>query len=177
MKASEAKELFRMRAQGFFDGYEVVFANQSRTAKPAIPLVTIAFGNVKRPQAPTYTISDGEAQGHYLSRLSIVVDLFTNGKPITDEDGKIAAYENTAMDEMLAFCDFVNGMNTAEWCQANNLSVLIESDAQDLTGAVNDNNYEYRARQEMYLYFMQDTDSSVTDNVGYFSDVSITNDP
>ena len=172
MKASDAKEYFRTLAVGFFRGYEVTFAHQSRAAKPEIPLVTIAFGNVKRPNSPNYEIDGGVLKGHYLSRLSVVVDLFTNGKMISDTYGNIA-YENTAMDEMLSFVDYVNGVVAVDWCHARNMAILVDSDAQDLTGAVNDNNYEYRARQEMFLYFTQDTNWLVTDDVGYFTDVSI----
>lgn len=177
MKISEAKELFRQWTAHYFEGYEVKIANQSRTAKPTVPLVTIAFGNVKRPQAPNYELEDGELNGHYLSRLNIVVDLFTNGKPITDEGGSMVVYENTAMDELLSFCDFLNGLVTVNWCESNDLAILIDTEAQDLTDIVNDNNYQYRARQELSLYYTQDTDTRITDNVGYFTDVSITEEP
>ena len=171
MKASEAKELFRTWTEKFFSGYEVVYTNQSRAAKPAVPLVTIAFGNAKRPPAPTYTIEDGSLEGHYQSRVSVVIDLFTNGRPITDDTG-ITAYENTALDEMLAYCDYLNGVITTQWCRKHNLAILIEKEAQDITGAVNDNNYEYRARQELYLYYMHRTDRGINET-GYFEETNI----
>lgn len=160
MKASEAKELFRQRSKEFFKGYSVIFSKQSRTPKPNIPLVTLSPGNVKRPQAANYDIQDGESVGHYLSRLTIVVDLFTNGTPIT-ENGQIVAYENTAMDEILDFADYINSQKTVEWCLKNDVSLLIDGDAQDLTGIVNDNNYEYRSRLTVLMYFTQNTASTI----------------
>ena len=79
MRVGQAKELFRALTQQYFGGANVVFANQSRTAKQKEPLVVLTPGNVHRPQAPNYTFVDGEVVGHYLSRFSITVDLFTNG--------------------------------------------------------------------------------------------------
>ena len=35
------------------------------------------------------------------------------------------------------------------------MSILIDGDVQDLTGVVNDTNYEYRARMSVLLYFTQ----------------------
>lgn len=160
MKAEEAKELFRSRTKEFFQDYEVVFANQSRTAKPTIPLVTLRFGNVKRPYFSTRTLNEGIIEGHYLSRISVTVDLFTNGSPVKDDEDETVAYANTAIDEMLTYCDFINSPQTVDWCTENNISIGVEGDAQDMTGIVNDNNYEYRAKQEMFLYYMHDTGTS-----------------
>lgn len=101
MRVGQAKELFRALTQQYFGGANVVFANQSRTAKQKVPLVVLTPGNVHRPQAPNYTFVDGEVVGHYLSRFSITVDLFTNGSPVVDEvSGKTVAYEDNAVDDM-----------------------------------------------------------------------------
>lgn len=173
MKASEAKELFRQIAKGFFRNYTVIFSKQSRTPKPQVPLVTLSPGNVSRPQSANYEIQDGEPIGHYLSRLTIVVDLFTNGEPIT-ENGTIVAYENIAMDEILAFADYINSIKTVDFCHQHDVSLLIDGDAEDLTGIVNDTNYEYRSRLRVQMYFTQDTASTIgIENVGSFSDEDI----
>ena len=117
MRVSQAKELFRSLTAQYFDGAEVTFTRQSRAAKPRIPLVTITPGNVKRPLAPVYKEIDGEVVGYYLSRISMQVDLFTNGLPVVDDEtGQTVAYENTAMDDMLAFADFLNSQYAIEWC-------------------------------------------------------------
>lgn len=104
MRVGQAKELFRALTQQYFGGANVVFANQSRTAKQKEPLVVLTPGNVHRPQAPNYTFVDGEVVGHYLSRFSIMVDLFTNGSPVVDEvSGKVVAYEDNAVDDTRAY--------------------------------------------------------------------------
>jgi hypothetical protein len=94
--------------------------------------------------------------GYYQSRISMQVDLFTHGLPVVDEEtGQIVAYENTAMDDMLAFADFLNSQYAIEWCHSNDVAISFDGDAQDLTGLVNDNNYEFRSRLPVLFYFTQ----------------------
>lgn len=174
MKITDAKRLFKERTEAFFQGYNVIYAQQSRSPKPAVPLVTLAFGNVQRPLAPI-DVSDetGELVGFYLSRVSVVIDLFTNGRPVT-HDGSVIAYENTAMEEMLSFADYLNAPRTVDWCHRNDISILIDRDPQDLTGIVNDNFFEYRARLEITLSYTQDTLSTIgTGDIGYFSQAEV----
>lgn len=174
MKASEAKELFRQLAEEFFNGSAVViFTNQSRVAKPQIPLIVLAPGNVSRPQAAnTETNDDGVIVGYYLSTMPIIIDLFTNGREIRDDNDEVVAYENTAMDEALAFADYLNSPRCVAWCNTHDLSILIDAPAQDLTGIVNDTNYEYRSRLEVLLSFTQETDHGIGD-MGFTSNVVI----
>lgn len=154
MRVSEVNRLFRELTEEFFASANVVFANQSRTAKSKIPLVTIRPGNVKRPHSPSYMMLDGVSVGYYQSRISFTVDLFTHGSPVYKGD-TIVAYENTALDDMLSYADFINSEHTVEWCRDKDVSILIEGDAQDLTGIVNDNNYEFRSRLTVLFYFTQ----------------------
>lgn len=155
MRLSTAKELFHTLTQRYFAGAEVVFAKQSRAAKMELALVTLTFGNVKRTWDPVRCDVDGTGVAAYPSRVSVVVDLFTNGSPVKDEAGNTFAYENTAMDDMLAFADFLGSQFVVDWCNRNDLAVLIDGDVQDLTGLVNDNNYEFRSRMNLMLHFTQ----------------------
>lgn len=155
MRLATAKELFRALTQRYFAGANVVFARQSRAAKMDIPLVTLTFGNVKRSWDSVRSEVDGHTVAAYASRVSIVVDLFTHGSPVLDDDGKPFAYENTAVDDMLAYVDFLGSQFVTDWCHRNDMSLMIEGDVQDLTGLVNDNNYEYRSRLNLMLHFTQ----------------------
>lgn len=156
MRLTTAKELFRGLAGRYFAGAKVVFAKQSRAAKVDIPLVTLSFGNVKRPWDSVRYEIDGDTVAAYPSRVSVVVDLFTHGAPVTDGEGKLFAYENTAMDDMLSFADFLGSQYVVDWCNQNDLAITIDGDPQDLTGLVNDNNYEYRSRLNLWLCFTQE---------------------
>lgn len=156
MRVSQVKELFRQLTKTYFAGATVTFTRQSRAAKSNVPLVTITLGNVNRPLHPVYTEVDGVQVGSYLSRISITVDLFTHGEPVIDDaTGVAVAYENTAMDDMLAFADFLGSQYVIEWCRVNDVSVCVDGDVMDVTGLVNDNNYEFRSRLNVMFYFTQ----------------------
>ena len=86
MRVSQAKELFRSLTAEYFVGAEVTFTRQSRAAKPPLALVTITPGNVKRPLNPAYKEIGGQLVGHYQSRISMQVDLFTHGLPVIDDE-------------------------------------------------------------------------------------------
>lgn len=154
MRVSQAKELFRQLTKRYFADATVTFTRQSRVAKPKIPLITLTPGAVRRPAHPVYKVINGIEVAHYESRLSFQVDLFTHGSPVMDE-GEEVAREDTSMDDMLAFVDYLNSRSTIEWCHEHDVSVGIDGDVQDLTGVVNDNNYEFRSRLSVLFYFTQ----------------------
>lgn len=174
MKAYEAKEIFLDLASSFFKEYSVIFSNQSRIAKPKIPLVVLTPGNISRPQAANERSDDGDIIGYYLSRMPIIIDLFTNGKAVKNDNDEIVAFSNTAVDEMLAFADYLNGPKGVAWCDKHDVSILIESEVQDLSGIINETNYEYRSRLEVLFFFTQETDRE-TGRMGYFTSVALDN--
>jgi len=183
MKVSQVKELFRLLTEEYFDGATVTFTRQSRVAKPDIPLVSLTPGNVTRPQNAVYCMTEsGEVVGSYSSRLGMTVDLFTKGAPVKDDEtGMVVAYENTAMDDILGFVDFLNSPYVVEWSDKNDISVVLDGDAQDLTGIVNDNNYEFRSRVTVGLYFTQYaveaaavlSEASIESDTGIFNPVFV----
>lgn len=175
MKASEAKELFRQMTEKFFPDHIVVFGSQSRMQKQKLPLIVLTTGNVRRPNFPnSQTDNNGTYDGSYESHITVTVDLYTHGVPILDDEGNTAAYSNTAMDEILAFADYMNGQKCLDWCYRNNLSILVEEDAQDMTGIINDTNYEYRARVVVNLSFTQHTEDTIgREDMGAFTDLDV----
>lgn len=158
MNVSQAKELFRQLTKEFFKDYTVVFSHQSRKAKPNVPLVTIMPGNVKRHLSPNEILDAEETTGFYLSRIPFTIDLFTHGKDVIDDESGISvAKEDTSLDEMLLFVNFLNSRHVTLWCNKNDVSIVLEGDALNLTGLINDTSYEFRSRQIVNFYFTQET--------------------
>ena len=156
MRVKTAKELFRQITKVYFNEANVIFAQQSRVAKPKLNLVVITPGVIRRPYMANYGVSKDELIGSYETRMSIIVDYFSKGTPITDAStDAVVAYDNTAMDEMIGFANYLNSKYVTDWCYMNDVAITIDDDAQDLTGIVNDNNYEYRARLSVQFYFTQ----------------------
>lgn len=158
MTVSKMKELFRTLTKEFFAGHTVIFSNQSRTAKPTIPLVTIAVGNVKRHRSANEIYDGDETEGYYHTKLPLTIDLFTNGKPVVDDEtGMEVAKEDTALDEMCLFADFLNSQYVTLWCNRHDVALVIDGDVIGMTGIVNDTTYEFRSRLSVNVYFTHET--------------------
>ena len=164
MNVSQAKELFRQLVKSHFGNYTVIWSHQSRTAKPNIPLVTTMLGNAKRHRSPNELYDTEETEGFYLTRIPLTLDLFTNGKDVIDDDtGQVVAREDTALDVMLLFANYLNSLDVTQWCNKNDVSIVIDGDAIQMTGIINDTTYEFRSRLVVNFYFTQET---VGDNAG-----------
>lgn len=184
MKATEVKELFRQIAQNFFSDSVVIFSKQSRISKPELRLITLTSGNLTRPNAPNYRVIEGYEAGHYLNKLPITIDLFTHGRALTV--GSATVYENTALEELIDFATYLNSREIIYLSHKNDVTILIDpSEITDLTDIVNDNNYEYRSRVVVNIYFTDVTygfsgkartleeAKEASNNTGWFNEAEI----
>jgi len=163
MKTTEVIALIRAKIAEQFPDYEVTLSRQSRVVKPELPLITLTPGNIRRPQAPNYDFHEGVFLGYYLTRIPISIDLFTHGKAVCDDDsGDVVGYFNSAVEELVEVLNYLNSNACVEWSSINDISILVEGEVQDITGLVNDSNYEYRARQEVEVYFTQSFDPGMS---------------
>ena len=156
MRAEGVRTLLHAMTKRHFADANVTFARQSRAAKPKLDLVVMAFGQVHRPIHGSPAVVDGEVAVAYESRMSLTVDIFTHGRPVVDEEtGATIAYDNTAMDDALLFSGYLASPFITEWSSKNDVAILPDGDAQDLTGILNETSYEYRARLNLLVYFTQ----------------------
>lgn len=153
MTVTEVKDAIRELTEMYFSGATVTYTKQSFTAKPLKPLVTLTTGSVSRPRNPPVKIIDGRPVSFYPATLPIQMDLFTHGRKIAPKPGYTPIMVNTAEDDMLAFADFLNSDFTVQWCHERDLAVIIQNTVEDLTGLINDTNYEYRAMLEITVGF------------------------
>ena len=152
MNISQVIELFRSLTKEYFAEATVAFSNQSRTPKTGLPLVILSFGNISRPTFANNVVIDGQNIGHYETSIPITIDLFTHGAPLF-EDGKIFAHEDTALDDMMSFADYLDSQYALDWCHIHDIAIIIDTYPQNMTGIVNDTTYEYRSRMSVILKF------------------------
>lgn len=154
MTFSEARRCFRDITARYFKDATVIYANQSHAVKPTSkPLVTIAFGNIKRPLNPPTLIIDGRPVSYYPTSVPVTLNLFTHGRKIEIAKGITAAMEDTAAEDLTDFLSFLNSEMSIQFCGDNDIAILIPNDAMTLSGIINDVAYEYRARAEIELRF------------------------
>lgn len=154
MTFSEARKCFRDITVRYFKDANVIYANQSHSVKPTSkPLVTIAFGNIKRPLNPPTQIVDGRPVSYYPTSVTVTLNLFTHGRKIEIAKGITPAMEDTAAEDLMDFLSFLNSETAIQFCGENDIAIIIPNDVLTLSGIINDVAYEYRARAEIELRF------------------------
>ena len=139
----------------YFRGATVTFSRQSKMAKQGVPLVTLYTGVVTRPINPPQKVIDGRPVSFYPSSVPVQIDLFTKGRKVDMGEGFTPVMENTAVDDLLAFVNFLNSEFVAHYCEGKDIAIVIPNTVEDLTGLINDTSYEYRAMVEITVYFTQ----------------------
>ena len=153
MTLSDLKEELRRLTKLYFTGAEVSFSKQSFTAKPTTPFISLTMGPINRPINPPIIIINGRPVAVYPASTAIQIDLFTNGKQTEIAEGFTPLIENTAAEDLLDFASFLNSEYVVQWCHQRDLAILVPNTVQDLTGLVNDTNFEFRAMMEVTVYF------------------------
>lgn len=153
MDVSEAEKAIYDLTKFYFKNAAVVYAKQSFRVKPTSPLVTISLGSLIRPLNPPQKIIDGRPVSFYPSSVVVQIDLFTRGRKLDTNAGEAPIYENTAVNDMAAFADFLNSDYAVWYCRKKDIAVVILNTVQDLTELINDTNYSFRAMLEFELRF------------------------
>ena len=147
------KKLIRQLTELYFTGATVRYSEQNFTPKPSSSLVTLTFGSVNRPRDPPMRFIDGHPVSYYPASVPVQIDLFTNGRQEETEPGFTPIVENTAEEDLLSFSSFLNSPYATQWCDHENISIVIPNEVRDLTGLIHDTNYEFRASFEISVYF------------------------
>ncbi len=146
------KKLYELTAL-YFKGASVVWGS-TRTVKPNAPLVVLNIGGITRPYQPVTQTVNGILRDGYPSKTVLQIDLYTKGAIINTALGVTASYDNTAVNDLMEFINFINSAYVDEWSEINDIS-LLANQVQDLTGIINDTTWEYRAMAEVEVGFTQ----------------------
>ena len=148
MTVGEAKAIFRQIAVEYFAGGEVVWGSLQAAVKPGLPFLILQTGNVIRTRD---TIRPADELGRYIpEKLLVDINLYTPGKQVTTAYGSYR--ENTAVADLDDFVNYLISPYAQQKMRENNIAITLEGGISDLSTVVDDE-YEYRARQEIYLHF------------------------
>lgn len=155
MNAREARSLMYWLLSIFFRGAEVTFASQSNTVKPIAPLVTLTTISVRRPMNPPAKTIDGHPVSYYPTTMMLQVDLYTKGAPVKVAPGHQVPMENTALNDMLDFSNFIGSEYFVDWSSQKDIALIPTGDVRDTTSLINNIGYQFRSTLELSLRFTQ----------------------
>ena len=128
--------------------------SMAKAVNPNSPMVSLQLGQLNRHYMPTRLDINGVPVDNYQSYTTLQVDLFTKGAAITDEANITAARENTAVNDMIDFVNFLNSAYVDHWCLINDVSIQGNA-VRDLTQLINSTSWDYRAMIELEIGFTQ----------------------
>lgn len=155
MNAREARGLMYEMLSRFFGGATVTFSNQSNAVKPQTPLVVLSTVSVNRPINPPASIVDGHPVSYYPTTMALQVDLYTKGAPVSVNPGQNVPMENTALNDMLDFANFIGSEYFINWSHQQDIALAPQGPVRDTTSLITGSGYQFRSTLELLLYFTQ----------------------
>lgn len=155
MDVNGVRRLIEKAVKAYFTTAAVVFGQQNNRTKPKGATVVINTVSLIRPQNAPEEIIDGYPVRFYPTTWNIQIDLLTNGSSVAVGNNQTVPMENTAINDLTEFANFVNSYNFVNWCHQNDIAVLITADARDTSSLVNSAFYQYRATMELAVNFTQ----------------------
>lgn len=152
------------------DEKDSIVWGKTKPVNPNSPMISLGLAQVERPYRPARRYIDGVVHDSYPSTTILRVDLFTTGAPTTDRPNITARSENTAVNDLSDFANFLNSVYVDHWCGNNGVSLRGRT-VQDLTALNNDTSWQYRALLEIDVGFMQN--AAGHSGIGYENGVCI----
>lgn len=153
MTLNELKQKLKGLIREYFGGAELSWG-KVRGVSPNVPQVVLNMGAVTRHYQPVTRQVSGVLINSYPSKTTLQVDLYTRGAETNSEPNVTAAYENTAVNDLAEFLNFINSAYVDDWCEIHDVSILCRQ-VNDLTELINDTSWGYRAMVELEIGFTQ----------------------
>lgn len=150
MNLSQVKNRVYEVVELFFSQATVAWAEQVMT-KPPVPYVTLKMGNIDKTAFP---ITDETTDSrYYLCSTILELNLYTKGRPVSEEKGKTGNYENTATDDLMEFVKFLESAEIVD--QLADIGIELNPPVRDLSELLNDAKYRYRAMAEFTVSYTE----------------------
>lgn len=146
----QVKEKLYDLTEMFFRKATVIWEEQAAT-KPKLPYVTMKVSGIDRNDFP---IEDSDERA-YICQTKLEINLYTKGKPIKIGKNETGNCINTAMSDMMQFCDFVESDYGTDFMCRNDISIELAPPIRDLSELQNGAFYRYRSMAEFDVSFTE----------------------
>lgn len=155
MTTEQAQLLFERLVKQYFAGAAVQWC-ETNQVKPPYPFIALKLTNVSRSVHPD-TYEEEEVCRCYLCTGRLTLNLYTKGRKQAAKPGMTAPpARNTAVSDLQAFLRYLGSDAGQDFLLEHNLCILPEGDTLDVSALLNESKYEYRARQEFTISFIDE---------------------
>lgn len=129
---------------------------KTKGVTPRPPYITLGYHNLNRA---LFTLSDDDGIHRYYNySLTFEVNLYTDGRELTEDGEGIGAYENTAVEDLEEFVRFLDSEEMTDELARHGVTILVEPPIRDLSELIGDIRFQYRAMAEFTVSFMGASD-------------------
>jgi len=153
MTQSELKQKLYDLVREYFGKASVIWG-KVKVVSPAPPQIVLNMGAVTRHYLPIVKWADGVIVNGFPSKTTLQIDLYTKGAPLQSGSGVTAAYENTAVNDLTDFVNYLESPYIDDWRERHDVSISCRH-ITDLTELINGTTWDYRAMVELEIGFTQ----------------------
>ena len=157
MKQRELKRKMYGLVGMYFESLKLqgnIIWGKTKPVNPNSPMVALLLGPINRAERPIRRYINGIVVDTWPSETILQVDLFTKGAKTTDDPNVLASNENTAVNDLTEFVNFLHSSFVDDWGYLNDISINADT-VQDLTALTNNTQWTYRAMVEIHIVFAQ----------------------
>lgn len=181
MDVKELKELLFSTCENFFGSTNIRWAGEASEAPP-LPLVTLRTDSLNKATFPFDEKFNEEGQfvEYYNADIMFEVKGYSKGYVGNVEDYVIKSAENTAINDLQQFADYITSIEMIEQLRKFNVSMTQEGPVRDTSVVKSGSRYEYSAMVEYKINFILDSvdssrlsENTLTDKIPEGMDVDI----
>ena len=150
------QELDKLVAEYFAQLKEIgnIVWAKTKPVQPSRTYVSLYLSGIRGPSLPNRSYVDGIVHDSYPRETTLTINLFTEGAPTSDDPNIISSNENTAVNDLMGFVNFLNSVHVDHWRGRTGV-VLKANEVKDLTSLTHGSSWAYRAYVEIKVGFTQ----------------------
>lgn len=158
MDVNGLKALFFSICENFFNGTNIMWVGEG-SETPPLPLITLRTDTLNKATFPFDEgfNEDGQFIEYYNADIMLEVKAYSKGYVGNVEEGVIQTAENTAMNDMQQFADYIASQGMIEQLGKYKVNMIQEGPVRDTSVVKSGSRYEYSAMVEYKVNFILET--------------------
>ena len=158
MDVNGLKEFLYETSKKFFASTNMAWVGEN-SESPPLPLVTLRIDSINKATFPfdEEVNEDSKFIEYYNADTMFEVKAYSKGYVGNEEDGVIQSAENTVMNEMQQFANYIASHGILKQLNEANVQMTQEGPVRDTSVVTSGSRYEYSAMVEYRVHFILET--------------------